>query len=576
MGASQSSGGHATEDGGANLSGGDEIKTSYYELLGIERNATEDEIKKAYRKKALELHPDRNHGDEERATALFAQIQSAHEVLSDRQERAWYDAHEGDILRGGAPGGGEAHYEHNMRVTTAEEITGLMGKFSGNVDFSDSPSGFYGFLRETFEQLAKEEQHAADYEGLDGTDYPSFGHKDDGYQDVVRSFYAMWNGFATKKTFAWMDKYRLSEAPDRRMRRLMEKENKRIRDDGIRDFNNAVRQLVLFVRRRDPRYAPNTEKTKSPDEIAKAQRAATAAQAARSRALHAAKMKEPVAEWTQVRDPDGMEEEEEEEEELEIDDEVFECVACHKTFKSEKQYDAHERSKKHHKAVYALKKKMQKENVNLNLDEDIQSSGAITPADEEVSGDSADASDLHASVEHVADDMERLKVDVDDKPSENDEQESESESQAPRNKTSTSPSSEDDDQDEDDEYASRSAIEARLAGFVHPPSSPSTVPPPPTTETDDTPSTGASTPNPTTSQPQPSGPKLGAAALKRAKKAAKVAEENASDLKFKCEMCKAGFPSKTQLFQHVRDQGHAAPVATVKGAGGGGKKGKRK
>jgi DnaJ family protein A protein 5 len=445
-----------------------------------------------------------------------------------------------------------------MRVTTAEDIMGMLGKFSGNVDFSDSPSGFYGFLRDTFEQLAKEEQHAADYQGVECVDYPSFGHKNDSYKDVVKAFYSMWNGFATKKSFAWMDQYRLSEAPDRRVRRMMEKENKRIREDGIRDFNRAVQQLVLFVRRRDPRYTPNLEKMKTPEEIAQAQRAATQAQAARSRALHAAKMHEELPEWTQIKDPDEMEEEEE----LEIDDEIYECVACHKTFKSEKQYDAHEKSKKHQKALHSLKRQMQKDNAHLNLDSDAApSSGVMTPAsleaEEEVSKNRKDASGLSPSVENVTEDVETLKV-------EDETTDEEKVSKPTPSKKASASTSEDDASD--DEYASRSDIEARLSRFRSPSTSSPNKPlnpeaPAPTVEPE-APSTGTTT------------PKLGAAAAKRAKKAAKIAAENESYLKFKCAECLAGFPSKNELFTHLRDQGHAAPVPTD--TKGGGKKGKRK
>src|SRR5271155_3686077 len=91
-------------------------KQDYYELLGVERQATEEEIKKAYRRKALELHPDRNYGNVESATKLFAEIQSAYEVLSDPQERAWYDSHRHILLRGE---GGLQEFSYNIRMTTA-------------------------------------------------------------------------------------------------------------------------------------------------------------------------------------------------------------------------------------------------------------------------------------------------------------------------------------------------------------------------------------------------------------------------------------------------------------------------
>src|SRR5271155_4488774 len=94
----------------------EQTKTDYYELLGVDRQASEDEIKKAYRRKALELHPDRNYGNVESATKLFAEIQSAYEVLSDPQERAWYDSHRDVLLRGE---GGLQEFSYNIRMTTA-------------------------------------------------------------------------------------------------------------------------------------------------------------------------------------------------------------------------------------------------------------------------------------------------------------------------------------------------------------------------------------------------------------------------------------------------------------------------
>jgi molecular chaperone DnaJ len=65
-------------------------KKDYYELLGVSRNATADEMKKAYRKQAMQYHPDRNPGNKE-AEAKFKEVNEAYDVLRDDQRRAAYD-----------------------------------------------------------------------------------------------------------------------------------------------------------------------------------------------------------------------------------------------------------------------------------------------------------------------------------------------------------------------------------------------------------------------------------------------------------------------------------------------------
>src|SRR2546423_3911320 len=66
------------------------IKRDYYEVLGVGRNATAEELKLAYRKLALQYHPDRNNGDPQ-AEARFKEINEAYEVLSDQSKRQRYD-----------------------------------------------------------------------------------------------------------------------------------------------------------------------------------------------------------------------------------------------------------------------------------------------------------------------------------------------------------------------------------------------------------------------------------------------------------------------------------------------------
>lgn len=76
-------------------------KRDYYEVLGVSKNASDDEIKKAYRKLAVKYHPDKNPGNKE-AEEKFKEINEAHDVLSDKQKRARYDQFGHAGVNGGA------------------------------------------------------------------------------------------------------------------------------------------------------------------------------------------------------------------------------------------------------------------------------------------------------------------------------------------------------------------------------------------------------------------------------------------------------------------------------------------
>ncbi|EPS44174.1 hypothetical protein H072_1811 [Dactylellina haptotyla CBS 200.50] len=369
MGAQQS-----TQDSGSqnnnNHSDG-AMKQDFYTLLGVDRNADQDEIKKAYRRKALELHPDKNVNNVEAATKLFSEIQSAYEVLSDPQERAWYDSHREQILREDDDGDetiAAAARAENVTVTTAELLK-QFSLFSSRMDMQDSnPKGFYATASKIFETIAREEEAAAARAEEDIPFYPAFGNSKSDYQENVRVFYTAWTGFSTMKSFAWEDKYRYRDAPDRRVRRLMEKENKKLRDTAIREFNDTVKQFVLYIRKRDPRYLPNFQSEKERDAVA---REASQDQSRRARMENAAKLANyKEAEWSKTADiRDDSDEDDEDGDDAEPAVE-FECVACNKTFKTEKQMEMHEKSKKHIKIVQTIKRQMRKDGIALHLDED--------------------------------------------------------------------------------------------------------------------------------------------------------------------------------------------------------------
>jgi len=95
-----------------------------YDALGISRGASQDEIKKAYRKLVRQYHPDKNPGDEE-AEERFKEIQGAYDVLSDPEKRKQYDAFgSADGRPGGFPGGGAGGFDFDFG-----DISDLFGGF---------------------------------------------------------------------------------------------------------------------------------------------------------------------------------------------------------------------------------------------------------------------------------------------------------------------------------------------------------------------------------------------------------------------------------------------------------------
>ena len=106
-------------------------KRDYYEVLGVPKGSSLDEIKKAYRKLAIKYHPDRNPGDKE-AEANFREATEAYEVLSDDKKRPLYDQYGFAGLEGMNQGGG-AQYSHAFN-DFADLFGGMGGGFSDIFD----------------------------------------------------------------------------------------------------------------------------------------------------------------------------------------------------------------------------------------------------------------------------------------------------------------------------------------------------------------------------------------------------------------------------------------------------------
>ncbi|KJE96329.1 GS3 protein [Capsaspora owczarzaki ATCC 30864] len=323
----------------------------HYEVLGVEQQATADDIKKTYRKLALKWHPDKNPDNIAECTKVFTLIQKAYDVLSDANERAWYDSHRDSLMRG-ADGDG----------SSGEEGVDLVPYFSPDAyaGFGDDEDGFYTVFAKLFERIAKDEAQfytAADAarqdryeippsddedevdedevdedeEDQDAKDsnkkktksgsrkakrggaatperpnrtesprmlesptpaasdagghgsknkkkhhnnqqqqqkaeesasrkqeantsmFPPFGKSTSPYETVGAAFYNHWSAFSTRRPFASKDLYDTREAPNRQIKRLMEKDNQKQRDKARKEYNDNVIQLVAYLRKRDKR-----------------------------------------------------------------------------------------------------------------------------------------------------------------------------------------------------------------------------------------------------------------------------------------------------------------------------------
>ncbi|XP_053672963.1 dnaJ homolog subfamily C member 21 [Anopheles nili] len=354
----------------------------HYEVLGITRTAEADEIKKSYRKLALRWHPDKNLDNAEEANQQFLLVQAAYDVLSDHQERAWYDNHREQILRGG-----HTDYEDNS-LDVFPYFTASCYK-----GFGDEKGGFYAVYAEVFDKLATEEVEFLDTEA-EFEAIPKFGDSQSDYESIVRLFYGFWEGFCTKKSYAWLNPHNVSEIRDRRILKAIEKDNKKVQQKARKERNEEIRSLVLFVKKRDKRVqaykklleekaTQNRLKSqqmrleqirRNQQEIEEQQRNSSThffndAYEEQLRKLEAAYAEasedESVDEEEQMNGLDdamaglNVSRNENGEESYYVDD--LYCVACAKMFTNRSSYENHETSKKHKQNVELLRKQMREE-----------------------------------------------------------------------------------------------------------------------------------------------------------------------------------------------------------------------
>ncbi|NXU59038.1 DJC21 protein, partial [Turnix velox] len=370
----------------------------HYEVLGVKRDAADEELKRAYRRLALRWHPDKNLENAEEAAEQFKLIQAAYDVLSDPQERAWYDSHREALLKGGIDGEYQDDSLDLLRYFTVSCYSG----------YGDDEKGFFMVYRQVFEKITKEEMEYMTQE--DTEQFPTFGYSHSDYDTVVHPFYAYWQSFCTQKSFAWKEEYDTRQASNRWEKRAMEKENKKTRDKARKERNELIRQLVAFIRKRDKRVQAhrklveeqNAEKTRKAEEFRRQQKLKQAKLAEQYQEQSWITMSDLERELQEMEaqyeeefgDGSGDEYELEEQEtkgtEDKLNDETEEaefvdglyCPACDKLLKTKKAMKNHEKSKKHREMVAVLRQQLEEEEGKFPVSLD-DTDGAHTKEEEE-------------------------------------------------------------------------------------------------------------------------------------------------------------------------------------------------
>ncbi|XP_068633850.1 dnaJ homolog subfamily C member 21-like [Battus philenor] len=587
----------------------------HYEVLCVAKESTSSEIKKAYRRLALQWHPDKNLDNLQEAKEQFQLVQNAYEVLSDPQERAWYDNHREQLLRGA----GSSYNDDSLDVYPYFSPSCYKG-------FSDDPQGFYSVYSEVFSKLASEETDFLD-DPEDVGKIPKFGNSTTPYEEV-HEFYAFWMSFSTNKSFVWLDQYELSQGDNRRVIKLMEKENNKIRQRARKERNEEIRRLVSFVRRKDKRVIEHTKllQEKAEENKKKAEQVRRERILQRQKEIEEAKKREGESSFLQSEDyqkklseiesllaeefglssdddtisEGGMESSNEESSKTEDASEKSKalgkstpktktgikhlyCSACSKLFKNVNSFENHENSKKH------------KENVaNMVLENkiDISDNDGNDEEDNVSSNDQQDSGKINGQTEEERDNLGNSTSDIED----NDIRETlsddsdkiqalpKSQKKKKNKKKSFIPMAESEGNDSHDEMSFneiegpsrsrkakkfnmlKSQIQAKKEanlkkGSQSQTSTENLYEVSSTTPTDDALGEAA------LPRDRPALPKMQrnikpkkVVERKSVRTKTSETEDSSTALNLRCAICQTDFPSKNKLFEHLKKTGHSVPL----------------
>ncbi|KLO11562.1 DnaJ-domain-containing protein [Schizopora paradoxa] len=255
---------------GASASRQSQESRDYYAVLEVGEDATQDEIKRSFRRLALIHHPDKNKDDSEAATNRFAELQRAYETLSDEQEREFYDSERSSPVVEAVP---TEVFEEIRKTRTKTQVparpperdTGLTAWYFSSFlsssawsGYDDSGKSFFTVFRLLFQRITEDEARFS----RRVVGYPSFGYSNwtwsgsdpEHKKEGARFFYNFWLSFTTERDFTWEERWNPKSASHRQERKIYEKENRESRQKARRKYNETIINLVKFVRKRDPRY----------------------------------------------------------------------------------------------------------------------------------------------------------------------------------------------------------------------------------------------------------------------------------------------------------------------------------
>ncbi|ETB58099.1 hypothetical protein YYC_04182 [Plasmodium yoelii 17X] len=367
----------------------------YYEILGVEKNATIDDIKKNYKKLILNYHPDKNSNCSEeelkKYTHIFRKIQESYECLIDQKRRKWYDINRNKIIKGKEENE-EKEDDQNYSYSNYKVNINIWGYFNNNCfdGYDDNcEKSFYNVYRKLFEDIVKEEneelakinknKNKNDNKNKgDQINAPSFGNSKTSGKSIDE-FYDYWNNFSTIKKFDFFNEHLKSyEFENRHTRRNLKKESEKKSIKERKNYNENIRSLVQHLKQYDIRYLNRIveigeEKRKKNEEN----------ENKRKRQLLERKLlfEEHKKKWEEEQagyynDEEMLDHNENKREFIFKNDEndenedsninktdhiddlvdsehvvkeniIYRCEVCKKNFKTMKHYNSHEKSKKH-------------------------------------------------------------------------------------------------------------------------------------------------------------------------------------------------------------------------------------